>query len=110
MRPAPYCAHAGVARHTIADQTNIEMARIRMMYLAPVGYDKCAHWVERSAACWVGRVRIPCGIVIAQQKAPKRARASHLPFSARNCASNPETSRAFPGFRIDSQFQGRMVG
>jgi len=54
-----------------------------MMYLAPVGYDNCAHWVERSAACWVGRVRIPCGIALAQQKAPKCAALCDSGFPAR---------------------------
>jgi hypothetical protein len=57
---------------TAADQTNIEMVRIRMIRLAPVGYFNCALWVERSAACWVGGVRISCGIALAQQKASER--------------------------------------
>ena len=75
MRLAPYCAHAGVAAtDTIAaDQTNIEMARLHMIRLAPVGYISALAGSERAAACWVGGVRIPCGIALAQLKAAKRA-------------------------------------
>jgi hypothetical protein len=106
MGLAPYCAHAGVAAtHTIAaDQTNIEMVRIRMIRLAPVGYVNCVLWVERSAACWVGGVRIPCGIALAQQKATKRAAFHFLALRRASAQQIQKTSRAFPVFRIDSQF------
>src|SRR3954463_10351042 len=72
MLLAPYCARAGVAaRKRIADQTNIHVARVRMIRLAPGGLRQGAHWAGalgsllerpgqntmRHCACSTGKLR-----------------------------------------------------
>jgi hypothetical protein len=103
MRLAPYCAHAGVAAtDTIAaDQTNIEMARLRMIRLAPVGYFKCARWFGALGSL-LGR--------------PRQNTMRHRPCSTESCETrhaplvrdsgadlyteSRKPRRAFPFFRI----------